>query len=170
MGIYGSNDWGGPGPTPIGSPGLVRFNPDLEIDWVHPGGSSIDNCEALALVNDSVWIYHYSDYPVVDVQADGGRPPAWWPVKPDRAPDGVHTLAVAGTMIGLVGGYADKEAGRVLLIDLNGDEWTRRQTVQLVLPNGHRPTHQTQIYGLDDTFHLFDNRNWYIADLTACLD
>ena len=179
MGVYGSNGWDDPG-TRLGSPGLIRFSSDLELDWEYPGGSltnaenrflAIDDCEALSLVNDTPWMYPYSDYPVVQVQGTGGMPHAWWPAKsPDVAPLGVQTLAVAGNLVGIVGGYDDREAGRIVLVELNGDQWTRRQTVQLVLPNGDRPTHQTKIFGLNDTLHLFDNHNWYVTDLTACVD
>ena len=75
-----------------------------------------------------MWFYPDSEYPVV--QITGGQPRAWWPAKSaDTAPAGVHTLAVAGDLVALVGGYTDREAGRVTLVDLNADHWVTRQTV-----------------------------------------
>ena len=173
MGIHGSNDWSGPGLAPIGAAGLLRFTPGLKVDWEYPGSAedddavpTIDDCEALTLAGDTVWAYPYLEYPLV--QVTDGRPHVWYPAKgADTAPAGVQMLAVASDLVGLVGGYEDREAGHVALVDLKENQWSRRHTVHLALPDGNRLNRQTTIHGLGDTLHIFDDTHWYLTDLTT---
>ena len=123
MGIYGNNDWGLDGaPMQIGEPGLIRFSPNLEIEWEFPGpgtwGDStdqvlrdrlaalpgpIDDCSALTLDGDTLWMYYYSSFPVVRIDGDGDV--RAWPcaAAEDAVPVIVQALATDGDHVGLAG-------------------------------------------------------------------
>jgi hypothetical protein len=73
-GVYGNFGWGGPGPTPLGAAGLVRFSPELEPDWSFPSHvdhpwAAIDDCYAVNVDGDTVWACYYSDFPLVRIHA-----------------------------------------------------------------------------------------------------
>lgn len=76
-GIYGNFGWGRPGPKPIGAPGLLRFSRSLDLVWRHPENARnlIDDGPCLNLVDDTLWMTHYSDYPVVRIA--GGELVVW---------------------------------------------------------------------------------------------
>jgi len=60
-GIFGNYGWGRDGREPIGSPGLVRFNTDGQVEWRYEGlggragGPWIADCEALNVADGKVW-------------------------------------------------------------------------------------------------------------------
>ena len=169
MGIFGNNGWGDyPAPKPIGSTGLVRFSPRLEVEWEFPGDrlfeprdrrqESIDDCEAITLAGDTLWAYYYSDYPVV--RLDQGQVRAWAPDKPAApAATGIQALATDGRRVALAGGYTGQE-DRVVVARLE-DQWVLERKVRLVLPDGSRLPSGTKIQGFADMLHVFAGREWY---------
>lgn len=174
MGVYAHRDSAGPGFTPIGAPGLLRFAPDLKIAWEYPGDEpvgtvpEIDDCEALTLTDNAVWVYPYTEYPVVQIAGD--QPRAWWPAKAaDASPRGVQTLVVGDDLVGIVGGYSRREAGRVHLVDLGAEQWTSRRRVQLVLPDQNRNDDQVTVSGHNDQLHVFQGDHWYVTDISALI-
>jgi len=54
-GVYGNHGWGGPGPQPLGSCGLARFDPAGEQDWRFPqdAPATIDDCYALNVTGET---------------------------------------------------------------------------------------------------------------------
>ena len=60
-GVYGNYGWGDPGgEAPVGACGLVRFTPDLQLDWRFPSHvqqpwGAISDCYALNVGDTDVW-------------------------------------------------------------------------------------------------------------------
>jgi len=73
-GVAGNLGWGGPGnPEPVGVDGVMRFTVDGVVSWspgalLHP---SIFDCYAMNVGYDGVWVYYYTDFPIVHVPFDG---------------------------------------------------------------------------------------------------
>jgi hypothetical protein len=169
MGIFGANGWGtGDSPEPIGSAGLVRFSPRLEVDWRFRGDrrsesrggcpTPIDDCEAATLSGGTLWCYYYSEYPVVRI--DDGEVRTWEPSKP-AAPvaTGVQALITDGRRVALAGGYTGKE-DRIVVARLE-ERWVADRTLRLRLPDGSRLPSGVMMQGLADVLHVFVGREWY---------
>ena len=104
-GIYGNYGWGrADSEEPVGAYGIVRFSPDLEPDWHYPKYTgvgpwdAISDCYALNVDDTSAWACYYSDFPVVRIR--DGAVTGW-----HNDIKGASALAVAGSRVGLFGGY-----------------------------------------------------------------
>lgn len=170
MGIFGNNGWGEPGvsPWPIGSPGLIRFSAALKPVWEFPGDVAtartqsvrpIEDCEALTLAGDSLWIYYYTSYNVAKIENDVLT--VWSPDRPAApAAFGVQALITDGHRVAMAGGYRGEE-DRVVVGTLGHEEWTAERTTRLRLPNGEAlPPHAT-MQGYGDTLNVFVAEEWY---------
>jgi hypothetical protein len=72
-GVYGNYGWGAPGPEPVGSHGIVRFAPDLTVDWQYPydaEGGAISDVYAMNVDAETVWSSYYTDFPIVRIAQD----------------------------------------------------------------------------------------------------
>ncbi|MCE6996569.1 hypothetical protein LZG04_17425 [Saccharothrix sp. S26] len=73
-GVYGNYGWGGQGTAaPVGTSGLVRFDPALKRAWSYPldgDFDAIDDCYSLNVAGETAWACYYSDFPVVRVDGD----------------------------------------------------------------------------------------------------
>jgi hypothetical protein len=102
-GVYGNYGWGMPGPEPIGSSGIVRFNVEtLAPSWHFPGSSLgvIDDCYAMNVFGDDLWACYYSNFPVIRIA--NGELTGW-----ANQLTGVSALIVGGGLVGLIGGYRE---------------------------------------------------------------
>lgn len=186
-GIYGNNDWGLDGaPTQIGEPGLIRFSPDLKTEWEFPGPGTwgdgqeqvrrdrlaslpgpIDDCSALTLDGDSLWMYYYSSFPVVRVA--GQRDVRAWPcaAAEDAIPVIVQALATDGHHVGLAGDSGETyQDDRVLIARLE-EGWTPLRSPRLVLPDGSPLPTGASMAGLGETLHVFAGTEWYQVRLPS---
>ncbi|MFL6135539.1 MAG: hypothetical protein ACJ72A_22235 [Nocardioidaceae bacterium] len=184
-GIYGNNDWGLDGaPMQIGEPGLIRFSPNLEIEWEFPGPDiwgdtanqvrrdrlaalpgPIDDCSALTLDGDTLWMYYYSSFPVVRVDAEGDLHAWLCAADEDAVPVIVQALATDGHHVGLAGDSGETyEDDRVVIAGLE-DGWTPIRSPRLVLPDGSRLPTGASMVGLGDTLHVFAGTEWYQVHL-----
>jgi hypothetical protein len=186
MGIYGNNEWGLDGaPMQIGEPGLIRFSPDLEIECEFPGPNiwadtadhvrrdslaalpgPIDDCSALTLDGDTLWMYYYSSFPVVRVDAQRDLHAWQCAANEDAVPVIVQALATDGHHVGLAGDSGETyEDDRVVMAGLE-DGWTPIRSPRLVLPDGSRPPTGASMAGLGDTLYVFAGTEWYQVSLT----
>jgi hypothetical protein len=187
MGIYGNNDWGlDDAPSPIGEPGLIRFSPTLEIEWEFPGPSTwsdtteqvmrdrlaalpgpIDDCSALTLDGDTLWMYYYSSFPVVRVGSE--EDVHAWPcaAAEDAVPVIIEALATDGHHIGLAGDSGETYPDDRVVIARLEDGWTPIRSPRLVLPDGSRVPAGASMAGHADTLNLFAGTDWYQVALTS---
>ena len=187
MGIYGNNDWGLDGaPWQIGAPGLIRFSPTLQIEWEFPGPDigrdtsdpvrrdrfaglpgPIDDCSAITLEGDALWMYYYSSFPVVRI--DGERAVHAWPcaVDEDAVPVIVQAIATDGHHVGLAGDSGQTYKNDRVVIARLEDGWTPIRSPRLVLPDGSRLPNGSSMAGLGDTLHVFVGTEWYQVQLSS---
>ncbi len=162
-GVYGSFGWGGPGPTPLGAPGLVRFSPDLEPDWTFPSHSdhpwgAIDDCYALNVDRDTVWACYYSGFPLVRIQAGTVT---WWR---NTIVSGARAMAVADASVALYGGYgADRD--RLVLAVPDASHLHQVAEYRVVMPDGSPMPGDTVVNGRGADLHLFTGGTWYRLNL-----
>jgi hypothetical protein len=102
---------------PPGAYGINRFRPDGTISWSpNPGfDSPVDDCYAMTVAHDGVWLYYYGDFPIVHVPFDGVL--RQWR---NDAIRGASLLAADGKLAVLLGGY-EEEAGSGALLGLDDD-------------------------------------------------
>ncbi len=174
MGIFGNNGWGGRGePRPLGAPGLVRFTPDLTIEWEFPGdlpparipgiSEPIDDCEVIALAGDgdTVWMYYYSSFPVVRIARS--EPIRAWPPLARAAvlPVNVQALASDGQHVALAGAQGGAYHGDRVVVARLEEGWTPVRRPRMVLPDGAPLPTGATMAGFGDTLHVFVGRDWY---------
>ncbi|NUQ91003.1 MAG: hypothetical protein HOQ43_21380 [Glycomyces artemisiae] len=103
-GVFGNNGWGGTGaPEPIGAPGLVEFDSDLRQVWSYsfddPEAPWIGDCYALNLIDETVWVSVYPDFPLVRI--DKQRVTMWQ----NDVAAGAHGFLIDDGAAGWIGGY-----------------------------------------------------------------
>ncbi|HZM79949.1 MAG TPA: hypothetical protein VFC19_29805 [Candidatus Limnocylindrales bacterium] len=129
-GVFGNLGWGGPGPTPIGAGGIVRFGGDLNPQWSFPLDTSMADCYALNVTNHTVWACYYTGFPIAAIERDRIRH------RSNDAASGVRAMIVAGTRCVLVGGYGAENRGRLVVGELADDSFQLLQRQTLALPPG----------------------------------
>jgi hypothetical protein len=154
-GVYGNFGWGGPGPEPIGAPGLIRFTSDLSIAWSYPYDSKlggISDCYALNVTGEEVWAYYYTDFPIVRVRADAV---AGWSTEVG----GARALVVADDRVVLVGGYGD-ERHRVVAGSIEGGSVSPESSRRLVMPDGRAVPREATVLGRGSELHVVTGHSW----------
>lgn len=75
-GVYGNLGWGDADePAPFGAAGLACFDGDGRVLWKFAADGAdgeqryIDDCYAMNVGNDEVWIYYYSDFDLCEIDA-----------------------------------------------------------------------------------------------------
>ncbi|WP_143228171.1 hypothetical protein [Actinomadura meyerae] len=161
FGNYGSG--GAEGPGPIGSSGIVRFSPDLKIDWHFPSGMNdpwgmIIDCYALNVGADAVWTCYYTDFPIVRVQ--DGTVTGW------HNNDAVARALIAeGSRVALYGGYS-ADHGRLVAGQLSDGRWQDTREYRVVLPDGRKLPDDVHVIGRGPDLHfLTSGGDWYRLDL-----
>lgn len=161
-GVYGNYGWGDDNREPIGSSGLVRFTPDLEVDWRFP--SHIDNpwgaisdCYALNVDADTAWTCYYTDFPIVRVHE--GALTGWHG-------DGIAAKALItdGSRIALYGGYG-ADRNRLVTGELTDDRMRSTAQYRLVLPDGRDLPRGARVIGRGPNLHVLTPTTWYRLDL-----
>ncbi|MCD0446397.1 hypothetical protein LO763_22535 [Glycomyces sp. A-F 0318] len=163
-GVFGNLGWGGPnGPDPIGAPGLVEFDADLQQVWTYPVGEespppTID-CYTLNIVGETVWACPYTDFPVLRIEDDEI---AVWR---NELAAGAHHLLVHHATVAFVGGYgfggdvltvAALEDGRTTTLDTRRIEVAWASPVHDLL---HTCAQGAQLHRITTDGH------WYTLDL-----
>ncbi|MEU8118704.1 hypothetical protein AB0C21_08335 [Spirillospora sp. NPDC049024] len=163
-GVYGNYGWGGPdGPAPIGSCGLARFSPDLEIDRRFPyppdnPWGAISDCYALNVDADTAWTCYYTHFPIVRVH--DGELTGW-----DGDGEAAHALITDGSRIALYGGYGP-DRDRLIAGRLTDDQMRSTGEHRVVLPNGHRLPKEARVIGRGPDLHILTSADWYRLDLS----
>jgi hypothetical protein len=102
-GVFGNYGWA----EPLGASGLVAWDKYGKILYKFdpPGGlDTICDCYALNVESDDdVWLYYYTDFPLVHIRAY--KSSSFWQV-PIR---GSHSFAVSGRQVLFRGGYNDPD-------------------------------------------------------------
>ncbi len=118
-GIFGNYGWG---VNPIGVPGLIAWNPSGEKLYQYEpahGLEPIFDCYAMNVASEcDVWIYYYTEFPLVHLHQ--GEIVAHWqpPVAGSRA------LAVKDQLVLFAGAYTRHDT--FFLVQLNRDGTTRK--------------------------------------------
>jgi hypothetical protein len=163
-GVYGNYGWGDTNsPPPIGAAGLLRFSPDLQIDWAFPryddaSWDPIDDCYALNVTGDDVWVCYHSGFPVVRVR--GGRLTSWT----NSLASGVRALGVSDTHVALCGGYGP-DHDRLIVALLGDGELQPVGEYRLVLPDGTDLPRDALTIGRGGDLHVFVGQDWYRLSL-----
>jgi hypothetical protein len=161
-GVFGNYGWGSPGgPAPIGAPGLLRFDADLNVTWRFPEGSAfghIDDCYALNVVAEDAWACYYSDWPVVRVSDD--RTAGW-----RNSIAGASAIALADGSVAFAGGYRG-EHDRVAIGAIADEQIEVRALRRLAMPDGSEIP-SDRIIGRGSDLHLVVQNEWYKAEIPA---
>jgi hypothetical protein len=166
-GLLGNETWGwgvpgGPA-GPIGAAGLVRFDAHGRRQWEYQapeGAPGIDDCMALNVTDEAVWVCYHADFPLVRIPAAG--PPRAWPTWLT----GIRALAVGGSQVLLYGGYQD-QANRCLLFRLGDRTLDDPRPCRLSLPDGTPPPVRGLV-GRGPFLHAFTATGWYQLDVRQC--
>lgn len=100
-GVFGNYGWD----DPMGYAGLNCFDTEGEIIWQYPledSPHSIDDCYAMTLNRDEVWMCFYSDFPIARV--DKNHQIKYWQNKIA----GARCIAIDRELVMLYGGYQPK--------------------------------------------------------------
>lgn len=154
-GVFGNYGWGGPGPEPIGSAGLVRFDRSLRPVW-RLDDTDMADCYALNIDGDTAWAYYYTEFPIARIA--GGNTTIW---DNPAGVGGAKAVAVAEDRVALYGGYGN-DGKRLVLGRLDDGRFHVRQTGRLDLPRLRGPRY-TGLYGRGETLHLIADQRWYRA-------
>jgi hypothetical protein len=161
-GVFGNYGWGGPGPDPIGSPGIVRFTPDLQVDWRYPynaEGGSMADAYSLNVDGETAWSSYYTDFPIVHIAS--GAVTTW-----RTGVSGVRALITGGGRCALIGGYG-ADRNRVLVGSLTAEGFVPDAAGSLTLADGVE-LGRCRIVARGAELHVFVENRWYktaIADL-----
>ncbi|MFG1623909.1 hypothetical protein [Kribbella sp. NPDC049227] len=159
-GVYGNFGWGdGPGTEPIGSDGLLRFTPELTLDWrYHAEGDTdpISDCYALNVAGESAWACYYTGFPLIAVRRDEVR--SW-----RNTVEGASAIAVHEDRVALYGGYGEN-SDRLVIGRIGADAVEVEREHQVVLPGGS-PISAIDVSGRGSTLNLFAGPDWYRLDL-----
>ncbi|WP_405062760.1 hypothetical protein OG474_14300 [Kribbella sp. NBC_01505] len=156
-GVYGHLYWGS---AAVGGAGLLRFTPDLMVDWTYSAADAgleiIDDCYALNVVGETAWCCYYADFSLIAVQANAVR--SW-----RNKVRGARAILVHDNRVALYGGYSNH---RHRLVTAHRDQkaLTNYRDYRLVLPGGKRIP-RARTFARGSTLHIFADRTWYRLDL-----
>lgn len=159
-GIFGNYGWGGPGPEPVGSRGLARFDLQLERSWTYPEDAEygIDDGPLINIDGDDVWLSFFPHYSIVHITDGAVRT---WAKHLGATP---IVLVDSQRWVALVGGDS------VTIGDLLDDSFRPTVTARLTIPMGTR-ANPVKTYALGPTLHVFGgDRDWWTTDVGALTD
>ncbi|GAA3517381.1 hypothetical protein GCM10022234_10940 [Aeromicrobium panaciterrae] len=159
-GIFGNLGWGmGKGPEPIGHSGLVQFTRDFELLWEFPPSDNpIDDCYAMNVIGDDVWVCCYSEFDVALVR--DGAVQRW---RNDVA--SAKTIAVADDRVALFGHWEERD--RLVIGHLSDADLKPRATTRLTMPNGRRIPEDARVVGRGAELHVLvglERFTWSLTD------
>lgn len=158
-GILGNYGWRGPGPDPIGAPGLICFDDTFEAVWKLADPRIID-CYALNVDCDVAWTSYHPDFPVVRITGSGHT--KYW----DNEIRGVCAMLVSGNRIALLSGYTDG-VHHVAYGRLDRDRLHIEETGRLPMPDDGPLAPGDAVYARGDTLHVVRGSTWYTASLRS---
>jgi len=159
-GIFGNFGWGSPGPEPLGSQGLVRWSTQFEKLWEYRAVDDywLADCYALNVSAARAWACPYTDFPLLQIDADGTT------VHRTTDVSGPMGLIVAGESVGLIGDY---KYGGSLLVGSLGD-LSRLRKSELGMPDGRLVPPGTLVCR-GSVAHFFVGTNWFAFDLVQAI-
>jgi len=175
-GVFGNLGWD----KPVGAPGLIRFAQTGDALWKYPQGFEhppqgdvmrnqvglsvpppIDDCYAMNVAYDAVWICPYSDFPLVRIGFDGATR-SWPPI----GVDGPGAFAVADGRVLMFGGYrSNGDLRRVVVGDVADDVVRPVQEFDLVGPDGTPLDANPRVEGRGPTLHVLAGTTWSRLDV-----
>jgi len=156
-GIFGNYGWGGSGPPPIGSRGLVCFSELGEKVWEYPVSYEIDDCCALNVSDAEAAIFFYADSPICRISSDF-RLERW-----ATNLDSCHQFAITKTAVLLTDQYSGPP-DVAYLGRLGAGRLVDTRQVRMLLPDGS-PLPQAQLLGRGRHLYFFDAVSAYRASL-----
>jgi hypothetical protein len=160
-GIYGNFGWGSPGPSPIGSHGLVCFGSDGSAVWEFPFDDEygpISDCYALNVTAKDVFVYFYTEFPLCRIASDFSR--EYWQL----GLRGCHHMAIDDSRV-LFSGQYDDAPNVAYLADFAEGKQPSPEQISLALPDGE-VTKNGELCGRGSAFHYFSDDAWYRVDLS----
>jgi hypothetical protein len=155
-GIFGNFGWGRPGPTPIGSAGLVCFSELGEKVWEYPTDDGMSDCYALNVSDSEAAIFFYSDFPICRI-SDFRL--AYWKTELR----GCVEFAISEAAVLFSGQYDDPpDAG--YLGSLEAGQALAAREVRLLLPDGSGVP-KGQLLGRGKHLYFFDTLSAYQTSL-----
>ncbi len=116
-GVFGNRGWGGPGPEPIGAPGLVAFGPNgdarFRYDPKVAGTDAICDAYAINVTDAEVWLFFYTEFSLVRIRR--GTYAVW-----KFGQGGARALAVDRGRVLLYGGDDQRNRAQVLELRREG--------------------------------------------------
>lgn len=117
-GVFGNNGWSSPGPECIGASGCVCFDADgrlcFQFSADDAGTDPICDAYAMNVVgDDDVWLYFYTEFPLVHIFRGGYR--VW-----ACGLAGAQALAARDSRVLLFGDYTRRNLVRVLRLGAGG--------------------------------------------------
>jgi hypothetical protein len=165
-GIFGNNGWGHPGARPVGWPGVVGFSDSLRVDWRYPveGLGPIDDCEAMTVTEESLWVWCYGDYQLALIDDRGSRVRVWENAMRGslhRVPAyGAKGLLTEGDVVALVGGYAGRKTHDRILTARLQDQLEPERSLRLAMPDGSPLPEHAQMAGHGSDLNVFVGDQW----------
>lgn len=157
-GVFGNFGW----KTPIGSAGLCCFDASGQRIWEYQPPSGFDHicdCYAMNVSRDGAWVYYYTEFPIVRIDADW-RSEGW------KSPSsGARALAVRQNRVLLYGGYSERRTACQLL-QLGAEQAEVLASVSLTLPYGVDLS-KAVVIGRDTDLHVFADDQWYRFSLES---
>jgi hypothetical protein len=163
-GVYGNFGWGGPGPEPIGAPGLNRFDRRLELVWSNDQAIDIVDCYAMAGVGEACVLCPYMDFEVSQVDPDGSV------MSFDNTFEGSSAMARDGDRLALAGGYGDDRA-RLVVGRLADGAFHSTGMGRLSLPDGTWAANA--LVGREGMLHVLAGQAWHaitVRQICSALD
>jgi hypothetical protein len=118
------------------------------------GSESMADAYALNVADNAVWVYYYSQFPVVRIDRDG-RTRGW-----NTGTRGAKALAVDSRRILLFGGYGT-DRDRVVLAEFGQTQLENTADYRLVFPSGDPVDDIAAVVGRGPILHVFSQSAWY---------
>lgn len=156
-GIFSGAGWEGDEDAfpPIGGPGLLRYDSNLELSWTYQGQGNnygIADCYALNVNDTEVFTCFYTEFVIAKV---GSEPTEHW----TNNRTGPTAILVAGNNVALVGGYGGKQR-RLAIGHLDAGEFVIE--AEQVMDRRARRSSDEKAWavGRGPELHLFHNLEW----------
>jgi hypothetical protein len=143
--------------------GLIRFTPNLAIDWAYPQLEmpTIDDCYALNVGGETASIGAYSAFRLITVDGDHARNHGPLPIR------GASKLLIAGERAALIGGYGPEYDLITPLQIAPSGVISCGPKRRLVQPDGLEVPRAARAFCRGPNLHLFprDSATWFRVDL-----
>jgi hypothetical protein len=148
--------------TPVGAPGIVRFDADLNPQWSYDGQEwgRVDDCDALNVDGDTVWTCYYSRIALVRIH--DGATLGWH----NPVASGASGILIDDRWVAFFGGYGTN-LHRLVVASLEGGTVNALREFRMTVEDG-QPLPAGRVVGRGAQLHLLAGRDWYrftLADL-----